>query len=68
MKKGFTLIELIVVIGIIMVLAASLLVVSGGITESARASKCQANMRSLSQACYSIALAEVGVTRMISAR
>lgn len=58
MKKGFTLIELIVVIGIIMVLAASLLVVSGGITESARASKCQANMRSLSQACYSIALAD----------
>ena len=58
MKKGFTLVELIVVVGIIMILAASLLVVSGGATESARAAKCQANMRNLSQACYSIAMAD----------
>lgn len=58
MKKGFTLIELIVVVGIIMILAASLLVVSGGATESARAAKCQANMRNLSQACYTIAMAD----------
>lgn len=56
MKKAFTLIELIVVVGIIMILSASLLVVAGGATESARASKCQANMRNLAQACYTIAM------------
>lgn len=58
MKKAFTLVELIIVIGIILVLSAALLVGFGGATESARAAKCQSNMRSLAQACYNIAMAD----------
>ena len=56
MKKAFTLIELLVVIGIIAVLMGALLVASRGTTEAARAAKCQANMRSIAQACYSAAM------------
>lgn len=50
MKKAFTLIEMLIVIGIIGVLAAVLLKVSGGASESARAAQCLSNMRALGQA------------------
>lgn len=55
MKKAFTLIELMVVIGIIAVLAGVLLATFGGATESARAAHCLSNMKTLANACMSAA-------------
>ena len=49
MKKAFSLVELIVVIGIIGVLAGVLLTSFSGGTDSARAAKCLNNMRNLAQ-------------------
>ena len=49
MRKAFTLIEMIVVVGIIGILAGIMLTSFGGGTESARAAKCLSNMRSLAQ-------------------
>lgn len=46
-RKAFTLVELIVVVGIIGILAGILLTSFSGGTESARAAKCLNNMRSL---------------------
>ena len=57
--KGFTLVELIVVIGIIGVLAGVLLSTFSGGTESARTATCLANMRNLAAACQTYG-AEVG--------
>jgi prepilin-type N-terminal cleavage/methylation domain-containing protein/prepilin-type processing-associated H-X9-DG protein len=50
MKKGFTLIEMLVVIGIIAVLGGVMLSQFSGSTESAMAAKCLNNMRSLCNA------------------
>lgn len=50
MKKAFTLVELLVVIGIIAVLAGALMVTMGGGTESARAANCLTNMKGLANA------------------
>lgn len=47
MRKAFTMIELLVVIGLIGVLMATLAVSFSGGTESARAAQCLANMKSL---------------------
>ena len=55
MKRAFTLVELIIVIGIIAVLSAVLLGSFTGGTESARAAKCLNNMRNLAQGAISIA-------------
>ena len=55
MKKAFTIIELLVVIGIIGVLAGVLTVSFSGGTETARAAKCLANMRNLAQGAISYA-------------
>ena len=51
MKKGFSLVELIVVIGIIAVLAASLVGALSGGTDSATSARCLSNMKNLSSAC-----------------
>ena len=56
LKKGFTLVELLVVIGIIAILAGVMLVSFGGTSESARAAKCLSNLRSLAQGANSIAM------------
>lgn len=50
MKKAFTLVELLVVIGILGVLVGVLLASFGGSTESARAAQCLSNMRNLATA------------------
>ena len=47
MKKAFSLIELLVVIGIIAVLSAVLLVSIGGVSDRAQTIKCQANLKSI---------------------
>ena len=56
MKRAFTLVELLVVIGIIAILMATLLAFTGGSTESARAAKCLANMHSLANAANACAM------------
>ena len=56
MKKAFTLIELIVVVGIIVILIGTLLASLAGGTESARTAKCLTNMKNLATACNSCAM------------
>ena len=51
MKKAFSLVELLVVIGIIAVLAGVLVASLGGSTDSARAAHCLSNMKNLANAC-----------------
>lgn len=57
MKKAFTLVELIIVVGIICVLAGILLVSFGGGTDSAKAAICLANMKNLANACQTYGMA-----------
>ena len=52
-RGGFTLVELLVVIGIIGLLSGVLIGALGGTSESARSAKCLANMRNLAVACQS---------------
>lgn len=56
MKRAFTLVELLVVIGILGVLMGTLIVSVAGSTESARSAKCLSNMRSLATGCYTKAM------------
>lgn len=56
--RAFTLLELLVVIGIIGILAGIMLVSFGGSTEKARAAKCMSNMRNLAVAAQSYGMAE----------
>ena len=51
MKKGFTLVELLVVIGIIGILGGVLMASLRGSTDSANNAKCLSNMKSLASAC-----------------
>lgn len=54
MKKAFTLVELLVVIGIIGILIGTLVVSFGGSTEKARTVKCAANMKNLAAAAIAM--------------
>jgi len=58
---GFTLVELLVVIGVIVVLAAILLPVLGQARERSRRAVCLANVRSLAQAWTAFAVANDGM-------
>lgn len=55
MKKAFTLVELLVVIGILGILTVTLMVSMSGGTESARAAKCLTNLKNLSSAVQTYA-------------
>ena len=61
MRKGFTLVELLIVIIIIGVLAAAMLLSSGAATETARASNAIAEMRSMKAAIIIIAANKGGL-------
>ena len=56
LHRGFTLVELLVVIGIIATLAGIMVLSFGGATESARAANCLTNMKQLAQAANSKAM------------
>lgn len=56
MKKAFTLVELLIVIGILGILMGVILSQFGGATDSSRLAVCQSNMRNLAQACQSYAM------------
>ena len=56
-RAGFTLLELLVVIGIIGILSGVMLSTFSGASESAKAAKCMTNMRNLAVACYNCASA-----------
>jgi len=58
--RGFTLVELLVVIGIIAVLIAVLLPVLAGVAARGRDIKCQANLRTIIQAVHGYALENKG--------
>ena len=74
MKKAFTLIELIIVIGIIAILSATLIVSLSGSSDSAKAAKCLANMHALAMGVQgravagSNALLAGSITKYTSAR
>jgi len=53
LKNGFTLVELLVVMGIVGILAAALTTQMPRVRESARAMRCKANLRNLAQAAMS---------------
>lgn len=56
MKKAFTLVELLVVIGIISILAGILIAALSGSGESAKAAKCLTNMKNISNAFHAKAM------------
>ena len=57
MKKAFTLIELIVVVGILAILIGTLVAALSGGTDAARAARCLTNMKNLANACNSYGMA-----------
>jgi len=60
LKNGFTLVELLVVIGIIGMLSAALIAYVPGAIESGRALRCKANLKNLGQAVSSYTINHTG--------
>lgn len=56
MKRGFSLVELLVVIGILGILMSIAVPQIGKAREAARAAQCMSNMRTLAQGCYNAAM------------
>lgn len=56
MKKAFTLVEMLVVIGILGILVGVLITTVSGGSDSARAARCLTNMRNLAAGCQSYAM------------
>jgi len=61
-RRAFTLVELLVVIGIIAILIAILLPVLNKVKEQANATKCMANMRELAKNWYQYANENKGLS------
>lgn len=59
LKKGFTLVELVVVIAIIAILSAASVATYFGVTESARKSTSKSNAQQVAQLIYVEALSEL---------
>ena len=59
-RKGFTLVELMVVIALIGILAAALVTVAGRVGPAGKAVRCKNNLRNLAQAALSYAVANEG--------
>ncbi|MBR1921057.1 MAG: DUF1559 domain-containing protein [Kiritimatiellae bacterium] len=57
MKKAFSLVELLIVIGILAILMGVLVAALNGGTESARAARCLTNMKNLATACNTYGMA-----------
>ena len=58
MKKGFTLVELMVVVGILAILAGALFVTFGNSKDKALAIKCKTNLKNLATCCIGLAMRE----------
>ena len=56
-RNGFTLVELLVVVGIIAILSAIMIGVMGGSGDSALAARCMVNMKNLASACQTYGMA-----------
>jgi len=61
-QNGFTLVELLVVIGVIGMLSAALMVYVPGVLDTSRTVKCKANLKNLGQAMASYAISHQGYT------